>query len=469
MRLLSTSEEQFVYDKNGNLIEQKSPTKTFHFTYDALDRLTKVSDGNQDVTYIYDNFHRRIAKGINSEDPKYYVYFGQREVGFYDPATQELLEYRVLGLGKGAELGASIAIEIADKIYCPLHDHRGNIVCLLDIETGLPQETYRYTAFGESETYPTKQLLNNPWGFMSKRHDHETGFIYFSRRYYAPETGRWITPDPLGFADGPNMYAYVHNNPLTGFDLYGLWDENIDYDDDDLPGYAFIKQVITIYSANQVDTVKSIGNFSYDLVRHPIETTDRMVKGTKNGLNILSTMSVADAKEGFLSMTNSMVDLLRESDWTTISAHVIANILPGIDKLNPLNKLSKGSGKAAIVLEKEGHLASDTAKVANATKIMDKAGAGTKLPDGHMWTKSSPFINKNADELHEMFIKKGFDPHGLDPKNGLGNYINPKNERQYHIDPKDVGRYREPNHVDISRLENYTGSLEKKRMAYKND
>ena len=61
---------------------------------------------------------------------------------------------------------------------------------------------------------------------MSKRHDAETGFVYFSRRYYAPTTGRWITPDPLGFADGPNRYAYVHNNPLTLFDLYGLYVEN---------------------------------------------------------------------------------------------------------------------------------------------------------------------------------------------------------------------------------------------------
>ena len=28
--------------------------------------------------------------------------------------------------------------------------------------------------------------------------------------------------DPLGLAEGPNLYAYVHSNPLTHFDLYGL-------------------------------------------------------------------------------------------------------------------------------------------------------------------------------------------------------------------------------------------------------
>ena len=61
----------------------------------------------------------------------------------------------------------------------------------------------------------------SPWRFASKRVD-ETGLIFFGRRYYCPELGRWITPDPLGFKGGPNLYAYVHNSPFTEADLYGL-------------------------------------------------------------------------------------------------------------------------------------------------------------------------------------------------------------------------------------------------------
>jgi uncharacterized protein RhaS with RHS repeats len=38
-----------------------------------------------------------------------------------------------------------------------------------------------------------------------------------------PETGRWITRDPAGFVDGPNLYAYVHGNPMRYYDPYGLW------------------------------------------------------------------------------------------------------------------------------------------------------------------------------------------------------------------------------------------------------
>ena len=46
--------------------------------------------------------------------------------------------------------------------------------------------------------------------------------VFFGRRYYEPTTGRFLTPDPLGFADGPNLYAYVHNSPLILIDPYGL-------------------------------------------------------------------------------------------------------------------------------------------------------------------------------------------------------------------------------------------------------
>jgi len=36
------------------------------------------------------------------------------------------------------------------------------------------------------------------------------------------ETGVFITRDPAGFVDGPNLYAYVRQNPWTAFDPEGL-------------------------------------------------------------------------------------------------------------------------------------------------------------------------------------------------------------------------------------------------------
>ena len=36
-----------------------------------------------------------------------------------------------------------------------------------------------------------------------------------------PDLGRWITPDPAGYTDGLNLYAYVHNDPLAYIDPDG--------------------------------------------------------------------------------------------------------------------------------------------------------------------------------------------------------------------------------------------------------
>lgn len=138
-----------------------------------------------------------------------------------------MLTFRVLGRGFGAEISASVALEIADRVYVPLHDQSGSISALLD-EAGTLVEYARYSAFGEQSLFDAEQqvmsesMIGNPWGYASKRMDLESGWSFFGRRYYDPKEGRWMTPDPLGFTEGPNLYAYVNNSPMTHFDLYGL-------------------------------------------------------------------------------------------------------------------------------------------------------------------------------------------------------------------------------------------------------
>ena len=44
-------------------------------------------------------------------------------------------------------------------------------------------------------------------------------------RYYLPETGRWLSRDPLGERGGLNLYAFVINNAINYFDFLGLCGE----------------------------------------------------------------------------------------------------------------------------------------------------------------------------------------------------------------------------------------------------
>jgi len=53
-------------------------------------------------------------------------------------------------------------------------------------------------------------------------HDVETGLHYNYFRYYDPETGRYITSDPIGLLGGLNTFGYVRGNPLYWSDPLGL-------------------------------------------------------------------------------------------------------------------------------------------------------------------------------------------------------------------------------------------------------
>ncbi len=50
--------------------------------------------------------------------------------------------------------------------------------------------------------------------------DEETGLLYNRYRYYDPETGRFLNPDPIGLDGGLNEYAYGPN-PVGWFDAMG--------------------------------------------------------------------------------------------------------------------------------------------------------------------------------------------------------------------------------------------------------
>lgn len=224
-QLLQQGDVKYQYDKNGNLVASIQPVKEIQYQYDALNRLIAVSDEDNHVTYHYDAFNRRMSKTIDGVTTRY-LYQGQDEIGAVDP-TGKIVELRILGLGGHSEAGSAVALEFGSIVLIPIHDHRGNVTCLLD-QQGEAVETYRFTAFGEESIFDRygqrvdNSVVGNPWRFSSKRVDQETGLVYFGMRYYSADIGRWITQDPAGYIDGPNLYAYLQNRPLSATDAYGL-------------------------------------------------------------------------------------------------------------------------------------------------------------------------------------------------------------------------------------------------------
>jgi RHS repeat-associated protein len=221
LAVMQCGKTTYTYNMNGCPIEKRTDSKLIKYEYDALDRLIGVSCDDTSYKYTYDVFNRRLSKqtltlDVGSQewvetDRIRYIYDGNQEIGALS-SDGTMTQLRVLGLGN------PIAIELNGTPYAPLHDHRGSTVCLIDLQSRSIFETYHYSSFGAIQ-----EDASCPWQFAGKRLDPETGLIYFGARYYDPELGRWMTPDPAGFIDGPNRFAYVNNNPISGLDQFGLF------------------------------------------------------------------------------------------------------------------------------------------------------------------------------------------------------------------------------------------------------
>ena len=203
---------QIEYDLRGNLIRHGN----WEYFYDALNRLTLASNGQQNIHFTYDALDRQITRS-NSNQTEYYLYHGTEELASFYP-NGALKDLKVPG-----SFLKPIAIELQKTSFAPILDYRGNVRHLIDAQSTL-SASYQYTAFGEALL--TAQL-SNPWRYSAKRLDPDLNLYLFGKRFYSPPLSRWLTTDPAGFIDSTNLYAYVLNNPLiytdpTGESLLGF-------------------------------------------------------------------------------------------------------------------------------------------------------------------------------------------------------------------------------------------------------
>ncbi|XXY48363.1 RHS repeat-associated core domain-containing protein [Sorangium sp. So ce269] len=69
---------------------------------------------------------------------------------------------------------------------------------------------------------PDEQAGLTPLRFPGQYADEETGLHYNWHRYYDPEAGVYLSPEPIGLEGGLKPYAYVDNYPVEWVDADGL-------------------------------------------------------------------------------------------------------------------------------------------------------------------------------------------------------------------------------------------------------
>ncbi|WP_405730620.1 DUF6531 domain-containing protein [Streptomyces sp. NBC_01537] len=260
------------HDRQGRVVRRSRKllsggSKSWQYTWDAEDRLTDVitPDGSR-WHYLYDPLGRRTAKQRLAEDGTTVL---EQTDFVWDRAQLAEQARSDLGSGNlytttwdwtpggpapltqtdrsrspspsGFPLHDADQNDIDERFYAIVTDLVGSPAELID-ESGGVAWLRRTTLWGTPLDAPPEDV-DCPLRFPGQYHDAETGLHYNFRRYYEPETARYLSPDPLGLEPAPNHHAYV-GNPLMWTDPLGLAPcfTQVDYNSTELGNLAFLRR-----------------------------------------------------------------------------------------------------------------------------------------------------------------------------------------------------------------------------------
>ena len=103
------------------------------------------------------------------------------------------------------------------QVSYPHTDRRGSTIALS--RGGQAVATYAYDEYGQGRAQDG--VTGYPFRYTGQRLDPYTGTYHYKAREYSPQLGRFLQADPARFVDGPNVYAYVGNNPWNATDPTG--------------------------------------------------------------------------------------------------------------------------------------------------------------------------------------------------------------------------------------------------------
>jgi RHS repeat-associated protein len=171
--------------------------------YDALDRLTAIQAGagaaKQWLVWNGDQLAGQLDGGGNLTD--LYIYRGDE---------------RVPVAWRNGPSGQNRAL-IQDPGSGPGRATRGSVIALANKASGV-ERIHLYDEYGNENGAPHLGLF----GYTGHVTLPGVGLVHMRARAYDPRVGRFLQPDPIGQADGPNIYAYAGGDPVNAIDEFGL-------------------------------------------------------------------------------------------------------------------------------------------------------------------------------------------------------------------------------------------------------
>jgi RHS repeat-associated protein len=207
----------YTYDANGNLID--TGTRTYH--WDADNRLLQInykSQPSRNTQFRYDGLGRRVAiisKNGTMTTENRYLWCGDNLC--QSRMATDVVNWRSYPQGEVRPLGNTL-------LYFS-RDHLGSVRDVLTVQAGVRIATYDYDAYGKP-TYDVGRISTN-FRYAGMFYLEEAGLYLTQYRVYDPNTGRWLSRDPIGEMGGVNLYGYVGGNPVNNTDSSGLFIDTI--------------------------------------------------------------------------------------------------------------------------------------------------------------------------------------------------------------------------------------------------
>ncbi len=240
-RLLATTlgsrdmpfDETYSYNSHGSIT---SMNHLHAMQWDFKEQLKHVEFGDQnEAHYVYDADGQRSRKVIEraGQKVKERLYIGGWEVYREYTNNNLSLERESLHVMDDQQRIALLETKTVDStsisepnmvVRYQLSNHLGSASIELS-------ETADVISYEEFHPYGTtayhsgvsdSEVSAKRYRYTGKERDEETGFSYHGARYLCPYIGRWINADPIGIADGINVYGYVSNKPVRMVDENGM-------------------------------------------------------------------------------------------------------------------------------------------------------------------------------------------------------------------------------------------------------
>ena len=179
------------------------------------------------VYYTYDSLGRKTSR-MDNDTWEYYIYDGMNLVADYDAYNERITRTYTYGPGIDNIQSMTIYDEYGgSETYYYIKDLSNTVHALVNGNSEIV-EYYYYDAFGNFKIMDDYYLwipesaYGNRFLFQGREYDYDTALYYFRARWYEPETGRWLSPDPIGISGGLNLYAFCENDPVNYIDPSGL-------------------------------------------------------------------------------------------------------------------------------------------------------------------------------------------------------------------------------------------------------